>query len=192
MLSGGSQSARPPPSRGPSRPQDPYYNKPPPPASTPSQGRRDDRYGPEPGRQGSYGSSSYAPSDHRYDDRQRYDERDRYDDRRYDDRDRYNGRNGGSGGGGGGGYGSPPPQSYGFQSLGPPPAAGSHGRPSLAASQRPPPTPAPPPPRDGNDREALWPIFKAVDKNSTSSTFRALAHRPVRGARSGELENNRG
>lgn len=159
MLSGGSQSSRPQPPRGSYPSHDPYYNKPPPPAPAQAQGRRDDRYGTEPGRQGSYSSSSYG-SDHRYDDRQRYDGRERYEERRYDDRDRHTARNGG-------GYGSPPPQSYGFQSLGPPPSAGAHGRPNLAASQRPPPTPAPPPPRDGNDRDALWPIFKAVDKNST-------------------------
>lgn len=58
------------------------------------------------------------------------------------------------------GVGSPPPANYGH---GPPPQ-GYHGRPPIAAQSRPPPTPAPP--RDGNDREALWRLFGAVDKNS--------------------------
>ncbi|TID17491.1 hypothetical protein E2P81_ATG08065 [Venturia nashicola] len=57
--------------------------------------------------------------------------------------------------------GSPPPQNYGQGRVGPPP--GPHGRPPI--STRPPPTPAPP--RDGNDRDALWPLFKAVDKNGS-------------------------
>ncbi|KAE9967481.1 hypothetical protein EG328_008171 [Venturia inaequalis] len=56
--------------------------------------------------------------------------------------------------------GSPPPQNYGQGRGGPPP--GPHGRPPIS---RPPPTPAPP--RDGNDRDALWPLFKAVDKNGS-------------------------
>lgn len=59
-----------------------------------------------------------------------------------------------------GGYASPPPQNYGSA---PPPANFNHGRPPLGSGSRPPPTPAPP--RDANDREALWRIFGAVDKN---------------------------
>jgi len=58
------------------------------------------------------------------------------------------------------GVGSPPPANYG---QGPPPQ-GYHGRPPIAAIARPPATPAPP--RDGNDREALWRLFGAVDKDS--------------------------
>lgn len=57
-------------------------------------------------------------------------------------------------------YGSPPPQNYGFGRGGPPPSQ-SHGRPPVV--NRPPPTPAPP--KDANDRDALWPLFKAVDKD---------------------------
>jgi len=58
------------------------------------------------------------------------------------------------------GVGSPPPANYGH---GPPPQ-GYHGRPPIAAQSRPPPTPAPP--RDANDRDALWRLFGAVDKDS--------------------------
>ncbi len=58
-------------------------------------------------------------------------------------------------------YGSPPPQNYGF---GPPPPAQS--RPPV---QRPPATPAAP--RNANDRDSLWRMFCAVDKNSTTATF---------------------
>ncbi|KAF2789808.1 EF-hand, partial [Melanomma pulvis-pyrius CBS 109.77] len=62
------------------------------------------------------------------------------------------------------GYGSPPPQNYG---QGPPPQ-GYHGRPPVT---RPPPTPAPP--RDANDREALWRLFGAVDKDASGSLTEA-------------------
>ena len=41
---------------------------------------------------------------------------------------------------------------------------------------RPPPTPAPP--RDGNDREALWRLFGAVDKDGSGQ----LTERELRGA----------
>ncbi|KAF1951838.1 EF-hand [Byssothecium circinans] len=62
------------------------------------------------------------------------------------------------------GYGSPPPQTnYG---QGPPL---HHGRPPI--SQRPPPTPAPP--RDGNDRDALWRLFGAVDKDRSGNLTEA-------------------
>lgn len=55
--------------------------------------------------------------------------------------------------------GSPPPANYG---QGPPPQS-YHGRSPISQQQRPPPTPAPP--RDANDREALWRLFGAVDKD---------------------------
>ncbi|KAH9840473.1 programmed cell death protein (calcium-binding protein) [Teratosphaeria destructans] len=55
-------------------------------------------------------------------------------------------------------YTSPPPQNYG---QGPPPQ-GYHNRPPIPDHQRP-PTVAPP--RDGNDRDALWPLFLQVDKD---------------------------
>ncbi|GAB7351558.1 hypothetical protein MBLNU459_g2186t2 [Dothideomycetes sp. NU459] len=69
----------------------------------------------------------------------------------------------------------PPPASYGSA---PPPT--SHNRPPIPHAQRP-PTVAPAPPRDGNDREALWPLFMAVDKDrsgqlSESSLRRALVN----------------
>jgi hypothetical protein len=38
-------------------------------------------------------------------------------------------------------------------------------------AQRPPPTPAPP--RDGNDREALWRLFGAVDKDRSGNLTEA-------------------
>ena len=60
------------------------------------------------------------------------------------------------------GIGSPPPANYGH---GPPPQS-YHGRPPIAQQQRPPPTPAPP--RDANDRDALWRLFGAVDKDGRS------------------------
>lgn len=59
--------------------------------------------------------------------------------------------------------GSPPPQNYGH---GPPPQ-GYHGRPPVP----PPRTPAPP--RDGNDREALWRLFGAVDKDRSGNLSEA-------------------
>jgi len=62
------------------------------------------------------------------------------------------------------GYGSPPPQNYGFSSPplgshGPRPHSGSASRPQPMS--RPPPSPAPPAGAD----PALWPLFKAVDKD---------------------------
>ncbi|PSN60848.1 EF-hand [Corynespora cassiicola Philippines] len=63
------------------------------------------------------------------------------------------------------GYGSPPPQNYG---QGPPPQ-GYHNRPPVQS--RPPATPAPP--RDGNDREALWRLFGAVDKDRSGQLTEA-------------------
>lgn len=134
----------------------PDYNKPSP--ATPSQRsdlpsqrndyRTDDRYGGRPAPAPATYDSRPPPGafqDSRYDarpDTSRYDSRP---DHRRDDRH---------------GVGSPPPASYG---QGPPPQ-GYHGRPPIAQQARPPPTPAPP--RDGNDREALWRLFGAVDKDS--------------------------
>lgn len=63
--------------------------------------------------------------------------------------------------------GSPPPANYGH---GPPPQ-GFHGRPPIAQQQRPPPTPAPP--RDANDRDALWKLFGAVDRDASGSLTEA-------------------
>ncbi|KAF9699828.1 hypothetical protein EKO04_002319 [Ascochyta lentis] len=63
--------------------------------------------------------------------------------------------------------GSPPPANYGH---GPPPQS-YHGRPPIAQQQRPPPTPAPP--RDANDRDALWRLFGAVDKDASGSLTEA-------------------
>jgi hypothetical protein len=77
----------------------------------------------------------------------------------YNNDPRYDPRHDGRQSGGLGGLGSPPPANYGH---GPPPQS-YHGRPPISQQQRPPSTPAPP--RDGNDREALWRLFGAVDKN---------------------------
>lgn len=132
----------------------PDYNKPSP--AVPSQrydSRPDDRYngggGGGGGRGGGGGYESRPPpgayQDSRYDGRA---QDPRFDSRQEPRRDeRF-------------GVGSPPPANYGH---GPPPQ-GSHGRPQLAQQSRPPPTPAPP--RDANDREALWRLFVAVDKDS--------------------------
>ena len=57
-------------------------------------------------------------------------------------------------------YGSPPPQNYG---TGPPPQ-GYHGRPAVPNRA---PAASPGPPRQGGDRDSLWPIFQAVDKDGT-------------------------
>jgi peflin len=117
-------------------------SKPPPPSQS---SRYDDR--------GGYGGRPAPPPDPRYDDPRR--------------------------GGGGGrpisaGYGgvmtSPLPQSYGYDGRRdhdrpPPPGQGAHGRPPIS-NYRTPPTPMPP--RDGNDRDALWPMFRQVDKDGVS------------------------
>lgn len=138
----------------------PRTDKPAPPL--PSQALRpNDRYDSRP-HDGGHGSSGSSP---RYDSRPpdprygsgggsaghspRYDSRpDPRADQRYND------------------YGSPPPQNYGYGRGGPPPHQ-SHGRPPV--SNRPPPTPAPP--RDANDRDALWPLFKAVDKDGMCALY---------------------
>ncbi|KAK5011478.1 hypothetical protein LTR28_001995 [Elasticomyces elasticus] len=67
-------------------------------------------------------------------------------------------------------YGTGPP---------PPPPSGYHNRPPIPQNARPPQTPAPP--RDASDREALWPLFLAVDKDrsgqlSESELRRALVN----------------
>ncbi|KAF1981012.1 EF-hand [Aulographum hederae CBS 113979] len=127
-----------------SRPeQSSYYNKPPPPAP---QNLRpgDDSY-----HRNSYGSGSSSrpsPTPVNAGDRPRYEERESDS----------------------GGYGSPPPQNYGFGSLDARPSG--HSRPPV---QRPPATPAPGRGDEGNrerdrEREALWPIFRAVDKDGTN------------------------
>lgn len=148
-----SGSSNPPLSRPPrTSSARPDYNKPPPPVPG---GRHELRPGDEYGRGSSDPYNSRPPpgafSD-RYDARPAPSMSPRYDrDPRHD------------------GYGSPPPQNYG---QGPPPQ-GYHGRPPV--QNRPPPTPAPPPPRDGNDREALWKLFGAVDKDRTSSPHPHIA-----------------
>nr|POE49576.1 programmed cell death protein 6 [Quercus suber]POF20076.1 programmed cell death protein 6 [Quercus suber] len=159
-------------------PRNSYENKPVPPPPQPMQNTRpqqDDRYGGRPGpgqyqSPGGYGSSGGPPpaqqgSQGYYDQAPGRSSSQRHD--RYDPNPqspRY-----GQGQGGQSqqappppprnNYASPPPpQSYG---QGPPPQ-GYHNRPPIPDSQRP-PTAAPPPPRDGNDREALWPLFLQVD-----------------------------
>ena len=59
-------------------------------------------------------------------------------------------------------HGSPPPQNYGY---GPPPQ-GYHGRPAVPNRV---PAASPGPPGQGGDRDSLWPIFHAVDKDGTYS-----------------------
>ncbi|KAF2663051.1 EF-hand [Lophiostoma macrostomum CBS 122681] len=143
-LSGGSSR---PPRTSSARPD---YNKPPPPVPS---GRSDLRPN------DSYGRSTYEsrPPPGAFNDRpDRYDSRPqttspRYDQTRHDPR--YDG------------YGSPPPQNYG---QGAPPQ-GYHNRPAIA--NRPPPTPAPP--RDANDRQALWQLFGAVDKDRSGNLTEA-------------------
>ncbi|KAF2705302.1 EF-hand [Pleomassaria siparia CBS 279.74] len=128
----------------------PDYNKPPPSVPGRQELRTSDHgYG---GRGGSGGSYDSRPPPGAYQD-PRYDNRvhtPRVDQGRHDPH----------------GYGSPPPQNYGH---GPPPQ-GYHNRPPV---QRPPPTPAPAAPRDGNDREALWKLFGAVDKDASGSLTEA-------------------
>jgi len=59
---------------------------------------------------------------------------------------------------------------YGAGRLGPPPA--SHGRPP--SNNRPPSASMTPvPPRDANDRDALWPLFKAVDRDQSGQLSEA-------------------
>lgn len=130
----------------------PDYNKPPPPAPSRQDYRADDRYG------SGNGHLSYdsRPPPGAYNDPRvpRYDGRShspRYDQSRRDPRFDT--------------IGSPPPQNYGH---GPPPQ-GSHGRPATTYST--PPTPAPP--RDGNDREALWRLFGAVDRDRSGNLTEA-------------------
>jgi peflin len=98
-------------------------------------------------------------------------------DPRYDDPRRGGGggrpiSTGGYGGGGPGGVMSPLPQSYGWDDRRnhdrpPPPGQGAHGRPPIS-NYRTPPTPMPP--REGNDRDALWPMFRQVDKDGVSAS----------------------
>ncbi|KAF2118597.1 hypothetical protein BDV96DRAFT_570238 [Lophiotrema nucula] len=148
LLSQNSSSSSSRPLRTSSRPD---YSKPPPALPSQRQDLRPDPYA-------SGGRSSYdsrpppgAYNDPRYDDQRRQQHSPRYDEYRRDPR--YDG------------YGSPPPQNYG---TGPPPQ-GYHGRPPVV--NRPPPTPAPP--RDANDREALWRLFGAVDKDASGALTEA-------------------
>jgi hypothetical protein len=142
-------SAQRPPRTSSARPD---YNKPPP--SLPNQGRSD-----LPSQRQDY-RQDYAPRPTSYESRpppgafqqdSRYDGRTNTSPRFNDGYGRQDERYG---------VGSPPPANYG---NGPPPQ-GYHGRPPIAQQARPPPTPAPP--RDANDREALWRLFGAVDKDS--------------------------
>ncbi|EMC95316.1 hypothetical protein BAUCODRAFT_72802 [Baudoinia panamericana UAMH 10762] len=128
------------------------YNKPTPPPPQQMQNLRpqDDRYGggrPPPPSQGQgYGSQGGPPQSPRYENSQGP----RYGNNQAAPPPRNT-------------YGltsPPPPANYGY---GPPPQ-GHHNRPPIPDHQRP-PTTAPPPPRDGNDRDALWPIFLQVDKD---------------------------
>ncbi|KAF2831640.1 EF-hand [Ophiobolus disseminans] len=115
--------------------------------------RQDDRYGARPTSYESRPPPGAFQQDPRYDGRAG--------DSRYDARpaDRHDTRYG---------VGSPPPPAnYGH---GPPP---QHNRPPIAQQARPPPTPAPAPPRDSNDREALWRLFGAVDKDNNGSLTEA-------------------
>ncbi|CAK1364046.1 Sorcin [Cercospora beticola] len=190
MLNNGAPPRRDPPGSNTN------YNKPVPPAPAPAQNLRpqqDDRYGrqspaaggyrdPQP--PGAYGSSNPPPPQN-----QGYNDYGRGNSPRYD---QYNQQSRYSGQGQQGGYGSappqqgygqapppprsssttyggitsPPPASYG---QGPPPQ-GYHNRPAIPEHQRP-PTVAPP--RDGNDRDALWPLFLQVDRNRTGQLSEA-------------------
>jgi hypothetical protein len=145
MMSQNAPAASRPPRTSSARPD---YNKPAP--ATPSQRydpRPDDRYGGGGGRGAGSGGYDSRPPPGAFNNPQ-YDNR--YDSRQ-DSRLA---------------VGSPPPANYGH---GPPPQ-GYHGRPQLAQQSRPPPTPAPAPPRDASDREALWRLFGAVDKDSMFAT----------------------
>lgn len=160
MMSGGqATTASRPPRVSSARPD---YNKPSP--AVPTQrydSRPDDRYsggGGGGGGRGTGGGYDSRPPPGAYQQDARYDGRTgtpSYNSRpepRHDDR--Y-------------GVGSPPPANYG---QGPPPQ-GYHGRPPIAAQSRPPPTPAPP--RDANDRDALWRLFGAVDKDKSGALTEA-------------------
>lgn len=68
------------------------------------------------------------------------------------------------------GFGSPPPQNYGYGNLGPPPPKDS--------SRRPQPPATPGPPKDASDRDAMWRLFKAVDKDQSGQ----LSERELRAA----------
>jgi len=140
MMSQNAPAAARPPRTSSARPD---YNKPLPPVPSGQRydTRPDERYGGGGGRGAGGGGYDSRPPPGAYSDT-RYDSR--YDSRQ-DNRMA---------------VGSPPPANYGH---GPPPQ-GYHGRPQLAQQSRPPPTPAPP--RDANDREALWRLFGAVDKDS--------------------------
>lgn len=177
----------------------PNYNKPVPPPPQVANLRSDDRYGRQspasgyqsPAPPGAYGSSNPAPPPN-----QGYNDYGRQNSPRYDQHSqsqRY-----------GSGQQQPPPpptsynnhqqynpapppprnssNSYGITSPPPPtqnpPPQGYHNRPPIPDHQRP-PTTAPPPPRDGNDRDALWPLFLQVDKNRTGQLSEAELQRAL-------------
>ncbi|KAK5124219.1 hypothetical protein LTR85_001922 [Meristemomyces frigidus] len=174
MMSNSQGASAPPPPRNHSNSAASHYNKPvpPPPQQVQALRPQDDRYarlqnqGYQPGPPGAYGSSNPPPPQN-----QGYNDYGRGPSPRYD---QYNQQQPQSPRyGSQGGYGqqqppppqrnnlaSPPPSNYG---QGPPPQ-GHHNRTPLPDHQRP-PTAAPPPPRDGNDRDALWPLFLQVDKD---------------------------
>ncbi|CAK4033416.1 related to programmed cell death (calcium-binding) [Lecanosticta acicola] len=174
------------------------YNKPVPPPPQVSNLRpgQDDRYGRQspaggyqsPAPPGAYGSSNPPPQNQAYTDYGRQTSP-RYDQYNQSPAPRY---------GQGQGYGNqqgynqqppPPPRtntnnnSYGVTSPPPPsnygqgpPPQGYHNRPPIPEYQRPPTTA---PPRDGNDRDALWPLFLQVDKNRSGQLTEAELQRAL-------------
>ncbi|KAF7846080.1 hypothetical protein BT93_L5316 [Corymbia citriodora subsp. variegata] len=160
-------------SHPPRQPSASYANKPPPPAPVQTM-RPDDRYG----RPAAAGYKSPVAQQFQYDNRpppSRYDnypppqqQQQQQQGPRYSQAPAPPPRNNYTP--------SAPPANYG---QGPPPSA-YHNRPPIPQSQRP-PTVAPGPPRDGNDRDALWPLFCQVDKDrsgqlSESSLRNALVN----------------
>ncbi|KAK5134374.1 hypothetical protein LTR08_006554 [Meristemomyces frigidus] len=174
MLGRESNASVPPPPRANTNSVSSNYSKPVPPPPPQQQNFRpqDDRYGRQPqgpgyqqGPPGAYGSSGPPPPQN-----QVYNDYGRQQTPRFD---QYNQQPPPSRFGSQSAYGqqappqpprnnltSPPPANYG---QGPPPQ-GYHNRPAIPDHQRP-PTTAPLPPRDGNDRDALWPLFLQVDKD---------------------------
>lgn len=188
-------SGAPPPPRRDDR------NKPvPPPPSQVSNLRpgQDDRYGRQspaggynnsPAPPGAYGSSNPPPPNQGYNDYGRQNSP-RYDQYNQSQPSRYGQQGQGQYNQQSGGYGSqnaPPPRqssnNYGMTSPPPPanygqgpPPQGYHNRPPIPDYQRPPTTA---PPRDGNDRDALWPLFLQVDKNRTGQLSEAELQRAL-------------
>ncbi|KAK3675679.1 hypothetical protein LTR78_004320 [Recurvomyces mirabilis] len=174
MLNQGQGGGAPPP-RAHSGSVASNYNKPvpPPPQQQKSRPGQDDRYGRQPS--GGYGQATPgaygtgAAPQQGYNDYSRPSAQNaRYDS--YNQQQPQSPRYGSQGGQGGqGGYNqqqAPPPGRNQLTSPPPtnsgPPPQGYHNRPPIPEQQRP-PTVAPP--RDGNDRDALWPLFLQVDKD---------------------------